>query len=473
MTRAVRLSPAKRAGLARVWRWLRRLDVEMRTGPGSGSRYVRCRPIPGMVAWAGVLAALSVVHPACGTWSVIIVDSRTGEVSVGAATCLTGFNLKNLLPVVRVGRGAGAAQSLIDSGAVNRKKIWDGLGSGASPQSILATLAAGDSKHQQRQYGIVDTKGQALTFTGGLCGAFADGVVGQSGTLIYAVQGNVLTGQPVIDAAEAAILETPGGIPEKLMAAMEAARLMGGDGRCSCSPSDPDGCGSPPPSFTKSAHIGFMIDSRAGDFEGFCTSSQGCANGVYYMSFNILASTSLAVDPVIQMKELFGPWRESWLGLPDAVVSTCTMIPPHVLDTGGQQATLVVEVRDWQGTPVEGDLAVKVSLDPNDGPGSVTVGPALALGGGMFHVPLTAGTSVGLKHFTVTVNDFVGDHILMPQATLLVQDHRADLSGDGVIDQSDLGLLLSAYGTSAAGDIDGDGVTDQIDLGLLLAQYPS
>ena len=37
----------------------------------------------------------------------------------------------------------------------------------------------------------------------------------------------MITGQPVLDQAEAALRNTPGGIPEKLMAAMEAARAMG------------------------------------------------------------------------------------------------------------------------------------------------------------------------------------------------------------------------------------------------------
>jgi FG-GAP repeat len=47
----------------------------------------------------------------------------------------------------------------------------------------------------------------------------------------------------------------------------------------------------------------------------------------------------------------------------------------------------------------------------------------------------------------------------------------ADLSGDGFIDQSDLGILLASYAVDAGGDIDGDGDTDQADLGLLLAAY--
>ena len=46
-----------------------------------------------------------------------------------------------------------------------------------------------------------------------------------------------------------------------------------------------------------------------------------------------------------------------------------------------------------------------------------------------------------------------------------------DLNGDGLINQSDLGILLAAYEINSGGDIDGDGDTDQSDLGRLLAMY--
>jgi CxxC motif-containing protein (DUF1111 family) len=46
-----------------------------------------------------------------------------------------------------------------------------------------------------------------------------------------------------------------------------------------------------------------------------------------------------------------------------------------------------------------------------------------------------------------------------------------DLNNDGVVNQSDLGILLAAYGKAAAGDLDGDFDTDQSDLGILLGLY--
>lgn len=47
-----------------------------------------------------------------------------------------------------------------------------------------------------------------------------------------------------------------------------------------------------------------------------------------------------------------------------------------------------------------------------------------------------------------------------------------DLNGDGVVDLSDLALLLSAFGTSTTtGDIDGDGDVDLTDLAILLSHF--
>ncbi|MBW7904460.1 MAG: S8 family serine peptidase [Phycisphaerae bacterium] len=49
-----------------------------------------------------------------------------------------------------------------------------------------------------------------------------------------------------------------------------------------------------------------------------------------------------------------------------------------------------------------------------------------------------------------------------------------DLNGDGCVNQSDLGILLSDFGCAGggcAGDADGDGDTDQADLGILLSNF--
>jgi uncharacterized Ntn-hydrolase superfamily protein len=222
------------------------------------------------ISLALLFAAASAAH---ATWSIVLIDSRTGEIGIASSTCLSNFDLKANSPVVVVGRGAAAAQSSVDTTGTNRTLIRNRLAQGVAPEAILAELAATDGSHDTRQYGIGDTYGRALSFTGiedgawagGTTGSFTYTYAGQTGTMSYAIQGNVLTGPPVIDATLLAIQQTNSDLPGRLMAGMEAARSLGGDGRCSCSPANPTGCGAPPTSFTKASTCGYYIISRAGD----------------------------------------------------------------------------------------------------------------------------------------------------------------------------------------------------------------
>ncbi len=213
---------------------------------------------------AGVAAAAGTAR---ATWSIVICNTRTGEVAVASATCLTNFDLQANTPVLIVGVGGGTAQSSVDSNATNRTFMRDRLYAGMAPADIVTALSSFDGAHQSRQYGIADVLGRTATFSGSGAGMWKGGTTGVSGDLVYAVQGNVLWGPLVVDDAVAAIVNTPGDVPAKLMAAMKAARVEGGDGRCSCSNANPDGCTTLPTSF-KSAHIAYMLIGRAGDRDG-------------------------------------------------------------------------------------------------------------------------------------------------------------------------------------------------------------
>jgi hypothetical protein len=369
---------------------------------------------------AAFLVALLIAGPLFGTWSIIIVDIATGEVAIGSATCLTAFDLLQLSAVVVVGVGAGAAQSYIDIGAVNRQFIRDQLLLGTPPAQIIASLSMLDPGHQGRQYGIVDTTGGFVSFTGVDAGQFAGHITGQSGTLRYAIQGNVLTGQPVLLMAQQAILNTPGDLAAKLMAAMQAARAMGGDGRCSCSPFDPESCGSPPPSFTKSADIGYMIVARPGDLDGPCAAAPGCASGTYYLKHNIAYQAPSSLDPVLQLQSLYNTWRASWTGRPDHFMTTTTFAPPNLPADGITQTFATIQLKDWQGLDVAGAGAtITPTLDPTS-TATVQIGAVTALGNGSYRFPITAGGSAGAALFRITVNDGQGPVLLWPRPTLSV-----------------------------------------------------
>mgnify|MGYP001140468392 CR=1 FL=1 len=228
------------------------------------------------LALASSAAVLSAAGTANATWSILLVDTRTGEIALGSATCLTGFDLRANTPVIITGVGAATAQSFVDGSGRNRVRIRDGLALGLTPAEIFADLSTFDPGHQTRQYGLVDATGGTGTFSGTVAGAWAGGLTGEltgmDDGVFYAVQGNLLTGPAVVDDAVAAIIATPGDLAEKLMAGMEAAQAVGGDARCSCTPL-PIPCGAPPAGFLKSADIGYMMIARTGDTDA--------CNGIY------------------------------------------------------------------------------------------------------------------------------------------------------------------------------------------------
>ena len=354
----------------------------------------------------------SLASNADATWSILITDVRTREVAVGIATCVNGIDLLAVAAVAVVDRGTGAAQSFVDVEGTRRATIFNGLLNGTPPEDILTALEA-FAGHETRQYGIADTSGGALTFTGSSTFAFAGGVTGSSGFLRYAIQGNILTGDPVISAAEQAILTTSGDIPARLMAGMEAARAKGGDGRCSCPGPDPTACGSPPPSFTNSAINGGMIVSRRGDTDDLLCDASGCVDGDYFMRLDVAGQVFPNLDPVLQLQALFDAFRSSLESRPDAIRSRLEIAPSG----GGITATTIV-LRDWRDLPVTVPItSVSVAHAP-DSDGLSAIGPVAPLGGGIFTVALTATGAVGTDRFVVRADDGIRPVILMPDPVL-------------------------------------------------------
>lgn len=359
------------------------------------------------------LAVLSLLAPAAtATWSIIAVNTRTREVSIGCATCLGGFTLKNILAVVRVGEGGGCVQSAIDGQGANRRRIWDGLIAGDSPQEILDLLSVTDGSFEGRQYGIVDMTGLPVSRSGSNNGAWAGGVAGIDGDIRYAIQGNVLTGAPVVAAAEQALLNTPGDLGQRVIAAMEAARAMGGDGRCSCG-GNPVGCGSPPPSFDRTAIISSFVWARVGDVDGICQAPQGCATGDYFL---VLDDTSNAQfpDPVNKMQVRFANWRATKVGVPDQVLSSIDVDTRNLVADGVDATDVTLTLRDIDGVRVpNGGHAVSVVYQGAT-TAKTSVGPVTDNGDGTYSFRVTAGTDTGIDVWRVIVDDGVRPVHLQP-----------------------------------------------------------
>lgn len=211
----------------------------------------------------GLLALLFCLKTAFAqdTFSIVAVDSTTGEIGSAGASCIDeigfpGSNGAIIISDIIAGRGAIHTQSYWNfaNQVTARAKMEDGL----APQEIMDFLAtnAGDAQSNPkiRQYGAVDFdpsgSPRAAGFTGVNCFDYKNHVVGKN----YSIQGNILLGQQILDSMEVRFLNTPGPLADRLMAALQGANVVGADTRCTnngtsslsaflrvAQPNDPDG----------------------------------------------------------------------------------------------------------------------------------------------------------------------------------------------------------------------------------------
>ncbi|MEM7309293.1 MAG: DUF1028 domain-containing protein [Planctomycetota bacterium] len=365
-------------------------------------------------ALAPIAGLALLASPAPATWSIVAVNTETGEVCVATATCLTDLDIQLAVPVIVVGQGAAAAQSFVSF--VNKKRIYDGFLAGDTPAEILAFLEANDGFHQGRQYGIVDLFSPSASFTGSFAGEAKEDFTGVAGPIKYSIQGNVLTGDEVTFACETALLSTAGDLGQKVMAAMEAARALGGDGRCSCHVTQPTSCGVPPPSFDKSAHVASIQLARIGDVDGPCTSAVGCSSGTYYLDLNVIGGFS-DPEPIFELQAMYDAWRAGKLGVPDHVLSTVGASADRLPADGQTQLAVELDLADVDGVALASGGAT-VSVSSLAGPGLTTVGAVTDNGDGTYSFAVTAGTTAGTETLRIVVDDGGGPVTLQPDLTV-------------------------------------------------------
>ncbi len=157
------------------------------------------------------------------TFSIVACDPDTQE--WGVATQSKFLAVGSVVPWAQAGAGAVATQSYANTtfGPEGLALMASGLGA----QDTLDQLLAEDEGRERRQLGLVDAQGNAATFTGKECLAWAGGLTGTG----YAVQGNILAGEAVITAMAEAFEQTRGELVDRLAAALAAGQKAGGDRR--------------------------------------------------------------------------------------------------------------------------------------------------------------------------------------------------------------------------------------------------
>ncbi len=365
-----------------------------------------------------LLSTLLACYSAQATWSVVVYDTLTQEVGVASATCISseqfpGIDLRALSPVIVVGEGAAAAQSLVDGSGQRRGIINNGIRAGLDSDAIIDQLIALQNT-ASHQHGVVGAGNSSATQTGAANGPHASGVAGSDANLYYAIQGNVIAGPEVVTMTEQTLLNTAGDLSDRLIAAMETARDFGGDGRCSC-PGGPsaDSCGSPPPSFDKSAHVGFFVLSRFGDTDDPVCNSNGCADGDYYLNINIADQPAAADDPVNQMRDQFDVIRSGLLNRPDAVQSVVEFVPVN------EGYLLSLELIDHTGQALLiGVDSVTIDHAPNSA-NSTSIGPVQDNGDGSYNSLLSIENANGDDVFLITIQDMTRTVIIPPRLATL------------------------------------------------------
>ena len=235
------------------------------------------RPLRALLRAISAATLLLSIAPslAHATWSVIALDRATGRMVVSSATCvaqgaLRGFPAKGLMDVQAIiapGFGVAVAQAGVDRTRSNQSLIHAELRKGTHPAEILAQLMA-DPGIQSRQFGIIDLQGRVAGFSGARNLAAALSVQGQvPGTeIFYAIQGNILATNEVVQAAVRALEGATGALEDRVMAAMAAADAAGGDRRCTCStppvPETTNAC------THRTAHVAYIAIANTSSTDG-------------------------------------------------------------------------------------------------------------------------------------------------------------------------------------------------------------
>lgn len=253
------------------------------------------------------------------TFSIVAVDSTTGEVGSAGASCLDDSDISGGVTIIGdliPGLGAINTQSFYIS--ANQGNARNRLLLGESPTQVLNWLIANDAQGDStvRQYGIAsfDSLGQvaAAAFTGSNCFDYKGQRVGPD----YAIQGNILLGPEILDSMEARFLQTSGPLATRLMAALQGANVPGADTRCL--------------NEGVSSQSAYLAVARPND-----------PAGVFTLDLSV-TETPFGVEPIDSLQSLFDAWTPP----------NCQIAIPATAISVSQDSILTIDNADiWVCSP--------------------------------------------------------------------------------------------------------------------------
>ena len=157
------------------------------------------------------------------TYSIVARDPETGELGVAVQT--RSFAVGAIVPWAEAGVGAVATQAFTERsyGPLTLSLLQ----AGRAADEALRGLVAADPDEAVRQVGVVDAAGRTAVHTGERCVPEAGHLSGTG----FTVQANMMRSAEVWPAMADAYERPAGSLPQRLLAALDAAEAAGGDFR--------------------------------------------------------------------------------------------------------------------------------------------------------------------------------------------------------------------------------------------------
>lgn len=157
------------------------------------------------------------------TFSIVAYDPKNNEWGVAVQSKFVAVG--SIVPYAKAKVGAIATQAYANTSyGPNGLAL---LEKGLTAEETIQRLIKDDEKKEERQVGIVDSFGNAASFTGSECFEWAGHIVGKN----FSCQGNILASEEVVKAMAKAFETTRGDLIEKFFAVLDAGQEAGGDRR--------------------------------------------------------------------------------------------------------------------------------------------------------------------------------------------------------------------------------------------------
>jgi len=272
-----------------------------------------------MIKYLCILFLFSFVS---ATFSIVAVDTTTGEVGSAGGSCIAG---SIIISDIHPGIGAIHTQSYYLP--ANQNYASSLMDQGYSPFEIMELLEQNDAQNNPgiRQYGAVDlfiensygllyeyecneidgaiwygnsgtsqlaecsdpVVSRSASFTGNNCSNWKGHING----INYAIQGNILLNENILLGIERGFNLTNGSLDQKLMAALQEAKFPGADTRC--------------------------LDEGISTLSAFIRVAKPFDEDEYYIDLNVnsvipyYTDNGIWIDPIDTLQTLYDNWYEN------------------------------------------------------------------------------------------------------------------------------------------------------------------